>query len=96
MIPSSDVELFQSSLDATQLEALQADLRELTEVLATIPKRGGVQMVKIEDMPLDQGFLQLTSGAIHGLQIRYRHEGTEWWDTLLRSAEGVRLVRRKM
>ena len=35
----------------------------------------------------------LLDGALHGVQIRYRHVGAEWIDTLLRREAGFRLVR---
>lgn len=35
----------------------------------------------------------LLSGAATGLQIRYVYSGVEWWDTLMRTASGIRLVR---
>jgi len=30
---------------------------------------------------------------VRGLQIRYRHEDAEWWDTLMNQGERWRLVR---
>ncbi len=33
------------------------------------------------------------SGAVSGLQIRYEYVGMEWWDTLMRSGDVIRLVR---
>lgn len=93
---SEDVELYQSELSPEQLAALQIDLTELTEILATLPKGGSLEMAPNTTLPLDEGIAQLTCGAIHGLQIRYRYDGDEWWDTLLRTPRGVRLVRRKM
>ena len=92
----SDVELYQSELSEDQLASLHTDLSELTEILATLPKGGAAKMAPNAPLPLADGFDQLTSGAIHGLQIRYRYDGAEWWDTLLRSPQGIRLVRRKM
>jgi hypothetical protein len=35
----------------------------------------------------------LLSGAVNGLQIRYVYVGVEWWDTLMRTGSGIRLVR---
>jgi hypothetical protein len=35
----------------------------------------------------------LGAGSAVGVQIRYRHRGRAWCDTLLRTPEGVRLVR---
>lgn len=29
----------------------------------------------------------------HSVQLRYRFGGEEWWDTLIRAATGVRLIR---
>jgi len=28
-----------------------------------------------------------------GVQLRYVHDGVEWWDTLMRTERGARLVR---
>jgi hypothetical protein len=35
----------------------------------------------------------LLSGQATGVQIRYLHEGVEWWDTLMRTDAGFRVVR---
>lgn len=35
----------------------------------------------------------LREGSVFGVQLRYRFAGTEWWDTLIATRAGVRLVR---
>ena len=35
----------------------------------------------------------LLRGDVRGVQLRYRFEGAEWWDTLLRRPDGFQLVR---
>ena len=35
----------------------------------------------------------LEERAVRGLQIRYRYDGADWWDTLMVLPEGWRLVR---
>lgn len=99
-MPSSDgpaplPDLLQSVLGPTDLDALFRDIGSLTRVLEIIPKHGPRDHVP--DAPvslsLDEARTLLDSGAICGLQIRYVHDNTQWWDTLLRTPEGVRIVR---
>ena len=35
----------------------------------------------------------LTQGRVQGVQLRYRYRGVEWWDTVMRTSDGYRLVR---
>jgi hypothetical protein len=35
----------------------------------------------------------LTCGEVAAVQLRYRFRGEEWWDTLVRTGAGVRLIR---
>ena len=38
----------------------------------------------------------LVDGTLSGLQIRYRHDGSDWIDTLLRRPQAIRLIRTRL
>jgi hypothetical protein len=42
---------------------------------------------------LAEALEQLSSGTALGAQLRYSYKGADWWDTLLRTPNGFRLVR---
>ena len=86
-------ELLQSVLGPEDLDALFRDIGTLTRVLEVIPKYGPRDYVPETSLTLDAARDLLSSGAVRGLQIRYIHEDAQWWDTLLRTPEGVRIVR---
>ncbi|HYG22982.1 MAG TPA: hypothetical protein VEH04_09385 [Verrucomicrobiae bacterium] len=86
-------ELQESILDSATLNDLFRDLRVCTEVIEVIPRASRHQMVAERTLTLEEAKEKILSGAINGLQIRYRYEGAEWWDTLLRLPQGVRIVR---
>ena len=82
-------ELTQSILDREQLDALFRDIAALTQIGEIIPKHGPREHVD-DSIPLtlDAAHEGLLEGAFRGVQIRYIHEGSLWWDTLLRTPEG--------
>ena len=88
-------ELLQSVLGPEELDALFRDIGTLTQVLEVIPKYGPRDYApeSASALTLDAARDLLSSGAVRGLQIRYIHEDAQWWDTLLRTPEGVRIVR---
>jgi hypothetical protein len=86
-------ELQDAILDAETLERLFRDLELCTKILGVTPRRARNQMVPNVNVTLSDAKVLLASGAISGLQIRYLYEDVEWWDTLIRMQQGVRLVR---
>lgn len=89
-------DLQQSVLDPDTLAQLFSDLGSLTEILEVIPKALAESYVpESSEIGLDEGRRMLLSGVVRGLQIRYRYQGSQWWDTLLPDAEsgGFRIVR---
>lgn len=42
---------------------------------------------------LDDARQLLRARTVRGLQIRYRHDGADWWDTLMVVGQNFRLVR---
>lgn len=89
-------ELQQSVLDTETLAQLFSDLASLTEVLEVIPKALSQGYVAEQsELGLEEGRQMLLAGAVRGLQIRYRYQGCQWWDTLLPDPQsgGFRIVR---
>lgn len=89
-------DLQQSVLDPETLAQLFSDLGSLTEILEVIPKALAEGYVaESSTITLEEGRKMLLSGVVRGLQIRYRYQGSQWWDTLLPDAStgGFRIVR---
>jgi len=87
-------QLQQVEVDDTLLDALVTDLTALTEILCVMPKAGAGRVVP-KTMPLAEGVQMLRENNLRGLQVRYRYEGDEWWDTLMQTPNGLRLTRIK-
>ncbi len=77
-------------LDEATLAALFADIAALTTVDEVQVK--GAATAYAGAAGLADGQRLLAAGA-RGLQIRYRWNGEAWWDTLIRTPAGIRLVR---
>lgn len=100
-IPPADVnappklpDLNQATLDWPGVEALLRDIATCTQVTEIIPK--AVAQGYVTDgvaLTLADARCLLEERAVRGLQIRYRYEGADWWDTLMVLPEGWRLVR---
>jgi len=88
-------DLQQSYLDDDTLDAYIADINGLVELIEVIPKYGAQQYAPEEDAKIDftEAMSTLRSGGYRGLQVRYRYEGSQWWDTLMSTPEGIRIVR---
>lgn len=86
-------DLHQGMLDEATLATYFADLQEHAEVFDVNAKGAPESYASDSPMDLAAGENLFQSGLVRGLQIRYRFGGVEWWDTLIRAPEGVRLVR---
>jgi hypothetical protein len=87
-------DLTNASLDAAQVEQLLRDIElcaQITEIIPKLAARGHVP--EAPNISLAQARELLASRAIRGLQIRYRYENADWWDTLMLTGEQFRLVR---
>jgi len=80
-------------LDADGLAALLRDIAAFGAVDEIIVKTGPGMVVPGDAPALAEVHILLAERRVRGVQIRYRHDGAHWWDTLLVTAEGVRLVR---
>jgi hypothetical protein len=86
-------ELHQAVLGSAEVDALFADIAALTEVVEVSVKGRALAGAGEGGTTLAIARGALAAGAVCGVQIRYRHRGVEWWDTLLRAQDGVKLVR---
>lgn len=87
-------ELHSETLDAAGFEALLRDIETCAELHAVIPRF--VEKVAIPEqagVSLAQARELVAAGAVRGLQLRYVHEGSEWWDTVLIADGRFRVVR---
>lgn len=92
--PAKLPELNMTLLDATQVEQLLHDIEACTQITEIIPKyaaRGHVP--DAANVSLAQARELLAARAVRGLQLRYRYENADWWDTLMLVGEQFRLVR---
>lgn len=88
-------QLHEHVLDDTTVDQLFVDIAELTRVIEVIPKTNDRGYVSDQSIPLDQARQMLRSRDCRAIQIRYVHEGAQWWDTLMPQPEGTRIVRIK-
>jgi hypothetical protein len=86
-------QLQESFLDEETLERLVRDIRELTTVDEVMLKGGAMAMTSGQSVPLPEAVELLRQGRVQGVQIRYRYDGSHWWDTLMRAPQGIRLIR---
>ena len=87
-------DLHQAVLDTATLQQLCEDILACTELLEVIPKYAGNSYVReAPALTIQQGIQELANGELLGLQLRYRYEGALWWDTLMRTPAGIRMVR---
>jgi hypothetical protein len=86
-------ELQGALLDAATVRQLFEDIEHCTEVTEIIPKSASRTFVSETKITLADAREQLLSGQLKGMQIRYRYQGGDWWDTLLPVEDRFRLVR---
>ncbi|MDP3275343.1 MAG: hypothetical protein Q8Q09_09130 [Deltaproteobacteria bacterium] len=90
-LPLELPEIQDQVLDAPTLAQLFADLARDAKLIAIVVKGPG--LAEGGPQTLEQARELLAEGAVRGVQLRYLHGGTEWWDTLMVVPGGVRLVR---
>ena len=97
--PPEDAPLKLPDLNTTLLDAAQVDelLRDIelcariTEIIPKFAARGHVS--DTATVTLAQARELLAARAVRGLQLRYRYEDADWWDTLMLVGDQFRLVR---
>lgn len=80
-----------AELDPATLDALFSDLASCVEVDQVLIKDGSGRDA-VTAASLADARAAITAGA-RGVQIRYRWQDAWWFDTLMRTPTGVRLVR---
>ncbi len=81
-------------LDTAQVEQLLRDIElcaEITEIIPKFAARGHVPDTAA--VTLAEARQLLASRTVRGLQLRYRYEDADWWDTLMIVGDQFRLVR---
>ena len=86
--PLSDV-----ILDDAQLAQLVLDIARAAELLDVSIRPRGLRRPAAGPRPSLEDALGALSRRAASVQLRYRYQGEEWWDTLLLVDVGVRLVR---
>ena len=84
--------LYAAILDEGTLDQLFFDLEQGAEILRVVFK-SKAETADAAAPDLRAAHRALVEGRVLGVQIRYRFQGREWWDTLVRGAAGTRLVR---
>lgn len=82
-------------LDADTLAELFRDLSLVARVLDVRVKGHPASYSSSAEWTLDAAGAALASGQVGAIQVRYELGAEVWRDTLLRTAEGTRLVRIK-
>ena len=80
-------------LDIEKLTALFRDYRECTVIGEILAKPGPGYVPTGSQPSLGQAEELLQTRAVRGVQIRYRYGESNWCDTLMPVADGIRLVR---
>jgi hypothetical protein len=88
-LPTFDV--FHRELSTAELDRLFEQL-ESARVLAVIVRERGAQSAESEPVSLAQARARL-AGCSTQVQVRYVFEGIEWWDTIIPTNAGCRVVR---
>jgi hypothetical protein len=86
-------DLNQELVDEQTIEALFRDIEACTRLLEVIIKGAPQAHAEASRPTLRQAHDLLLGGTVRGVQLRYVHEGAEWWDTILAMRGGYRLVR---
>jgi hypothetical protein len=80
-------------LDPETLEQLFQDIQRSTVVDEVQLKGGPMAMASGQSVPLDEARAALQERRVLGVQIRYWYNGAHWWDTLMHTPKGIRLIR---
>lgn len=89
-------DVYRAELDPPTLRALFSDLATHAEVIDVRAKAGARRYAGEERLSLRDAEALLGARAVRGIQVRYRHDGALWMDTLMAGPTKVRLVRMKV
>lgn len=80
-------------LDEATLDQLFYEIERSATVLAVLLKGAAESLAEGGDVTLAEARACLRARTVRGVQLRYRFAGVDWWDTLLLTAQRVRIVR---
>ncbi len=83
--------MHEATLDDAGLDALMADLSGAAEVLEVRVKGGAERHA--QGAELGPALARLRRGEVRAVQVRYRFDGHDWFDSLWRIGGDYRLVR---
>jgi len=86
-------EMSEAVLSDDEVAALVRDLRACTEIMGITIKSGPGGADDQRQLSIDEAAQLLLERAVRGVQVRYRYDGAGWTDTLMPTADGIRLVR---
>lgn len=92
-MPGTPTKLVRKRLDAAGVTMHLADIAATGSQLEVRTKDATARMSDPTSESLDALAKRLVAGELAGLQIRFFADGAWWSDTLLRAADGFRLVR---
>lgn len=92
--PLSLPELNTKLLSNDEVAQLLRDIELCAEVTEIIPKFAAHGHVPATaSLTLAEARALVAARAVRGLQVRYRYESADWWDTLMLVGDNFRLVR---
>lgn len=80
-------------IDDATVDQLFFDITTAAELIGVTVKARGAQRADDGAVALATAHAALRAGAVGGVQLRYRHGGEEWWDTVVHTPAGFRLIR---
>ena len=90
-IPLPDLQ--DQEIDENTVRQLAFDIESAAQLI-DIRYKGGATAHAVRAKPsLADAIAALLERRVASVQLRYRYRGRQWWDTLLRTEDGVRLVR---
>lgn len=86
-------DLYSDELDAAALSALIADIEAHAHVSEVLVKGAATVHATAVRPSFSQACASLSAGNIRAVQVRYRWDGRDWSDTVLRTTAGFKVVR---
>lgn len=80
-------------VDAATIDQLFFDIAAAAELIGVTRKARGAQRADDDALDLAAAHAALRAGTVGAVQLRYRHAGEEWCDTVISIADGFRLIR---
>ena len=85
-------ELWDSLLEDDALHQLISDLQNHADILNVQEKQSAFDYSQSGTTAFDR----LRTGLTHAMQIYYRYDGKAWCDTIMKQAQGYKLIRMQM